>query len=910
MFDQYLYWLNQVNPDVQSSIGDKALYLGLASQHKYPVLPGVVVSAEIFTEFLTQIQWLEPFLADLPNSSLYLNVDHPQQLQAITRQIQHTVLAAQFPPTWAAALEAVCQSLPAPYLICRPSIAVEGHPNPSLSLNIRGLLSSQICRKDAGAIAHAIQQIWAELFSARSMFVWQRTGIQLQRIQLGVLVQPIYSALVSGTLRPCANGIEVEASWGLGLSINQGLVIPDRYLVNPHSGEVIISKPGRKSYAYSLTDSPAVDRWSPMDVDIALPDASQGSRHLHMCSVAVDCHDQLALSESMLNQFAKLSQSLSADLDIPVSLEWAIGSSPLSAEPSALRYGWLEQDKKWLYVTQVLPQPTVAPAILTEDIESARLAEGGSADQADHPQADYQSMADASGSPRRTSSEYLADYDLSGAERTLDVLGDRPFLQPGYPSQPVSTPQPHQQHSEISMANPIAAALGASSGQVVAPAWVVPDTTLQSVAQLPTGYVLVASDITPDWLLDIKRAVALVSERGGMTCHAAILARELGIPAVVGVDDVTQLLSTGDMLLINGDRGTIHRVEPGQHPSPTQPSFPADDQKATPPKAAQRVLQRLTKGDRPNATQLMVSLSQPEGLEELDNLPIDGIGLLRSELLLPVVLNRHPLNQWIADGNEQALGDRLFDHLRTFVEAMYPAPVYYRSHDLRAHEFAALVGDGAPARTNAPARSPSSGSESNPLLGLHGTLSYLRNPALFTLELATLHRLRQAGYDNVHLILPFVRTVEEYTACQQHIRQANLLQFPDFQVWIMAEVPSVLFLLPEYVAAGISGIAIGTNDLTQFILAIDRTQPALNDAYNPRHPAVLRAIRQLITTARQLNLPCSICGEAPSQYPDFVKQVVEWGATSISVSPSATRTTYRAIAQAEKELILKGIRPI
>lgn len=964
MLDQHLYWLHQISPDVHHVVGDKALYLGLASQHGYPVIPGFVVSADVFTEFLAQIHWIEPFLADFPNSSLHLNVNQPKQLQAITQQLQQAIRTTQFPPEWADAIETVCQSLPSAYLICRPSIAVEGHHDPSLSVRMRGLLSSRVCRKDAGAIAQAIQQVWADLFSARSVFVWQRAGIQLQRVRLGILVQPMYEALASGTLRQCENGLGVEACWGLGMAMNQGIVVPDRYLVDDRSGNVIARRLGRKSYAYSLAGIPPTDLWSSMEVDAASPDTSGCCEHLHLHSVAVGCQDRAIISEAALEEYADLSQSLSADLDVPVSLEWALGSSPLPGEPTAFRYGWLEDDTQWVYITQVLPQLTVAPAILTDQRFTDSIPTGQPTGE----------IPDEGRGVQRPL-ERLADDNGGEKEDVLDVLGDRPFLHP-IRQQPHPHSQPGQRpsktslgtSSEISVANPVLSALGASSGQVVAPAWVVSDTALQSVTQLPTGYVLVAGDITPDWLLDIKRAVALVSERGGMTCHAAILARELGIPAVVGANDVTQLIHTGDMVLINGDRGTIHRVEPGhraeperdipQHPVSPRPlpevpesASPQDTRSEASPRSnsamphpaaisnggtspeattgestpesstsplqtTRRVLQRLTEGDRPNATQLMVSLSQPEGLEQLRPLPIDGIGLLRSELLLPTVLDPQTFREWMTAGNEQTLNPdrviqrshRLCEQLRPFLEAVYPAPVYYRSHDLRPHEFATLVGTAS--NDDPEHRHAVNAPESNPVLGLHGTLSYLRHPALFSLELRALNHLRHSGYDNLHLILPFVRTVEEFIACQQQIQQANLMQFPDFQVWIMAEVPSVLFLLPEYVDAGISGIAIGTNDLAQFILAVDRNQPALSDAYNQRHPAVLRAIHQLITAAQQHNLPCSICGEAPGRYPDLVKQFVEWGVTSISVSPHGVEQTYRAIAQAEKDLILRAIRYI
>ena len=877
MLDQHLYWLNHIEPDLHSSVGDKAFYLGLASQRGYPVIPGFVLSADVFKEFLDRIQWLEPFLADLPNSSLHLNVNQPKQLQSIAQQIQRAIQTTPFPPEWAVILGDACHTLSSRYVICRPSISVKGIHDSALSLKIRGLLSSYVCRTDAMAIAQAIQQVWAEIFCARSLFVWQRAGIQIQHIQVGVLIQPMYSPIASGVLRHCTNGLEVHACWGSGLAIKTGDVIPDQYLIDATSGGVNIRKLGRKPYAYSLIGGIPPDLGVPSDIDVAVSGVSTQFSNLQLYAVDLARQDDGVLSEATLREFAQLSESLTIEFGTTVSLEWTIGNGPFPAEPKPLRYGPLEADQQWLYLTQVLPQPTVLPSRLTP----SPVTEEFKAENANRPDQAIQY--------NRLELPSVREQWPSIPSPSAQMIGESRHSPP--PQYGASNT------SELSAVTPVTTALGASPGQVVGPAWVVSDTVEQSITHLPTGYILVASDITPDWLLDIKRAVALVSERGGMTSHAAIVARELGIPAVVGVSDVAQLFKTGDTLLINGDRGTIHRVESRHrselpHPkeaerSPTsasendideQLSRPAtDDSVALEPSQSSdsrvqptdREANRLTVDYRSNATQLMVSISQPEGLANLKQFPIDGIGLLRGELLLPSVLGNQSLDTWMRPENEQGFVDQLSTHLRLFLEAVYPAPVYYRTFDLRVHEFAALLGDRSDATTTV--------SEPNPLLGLHGTLGYIQNPSLFQLELRALHQLRQTGYENLHLILPFVRTVEEFVTCRQWILQAGLLKFSDFQVWIMAEVPSALFLLSEYVKAGVSGIAIGTNDLTQFMLAVDRNHPSLSFALNQRHPSVIRAIHHLVKVAQELALPCSICGEIPNQYPDLVKQFVEWG---------------------------------
>lgn len=157
-------------------------------------------------------------------------------------------------------------------------------------------------------------------------------------------------------------------------------------------------------------------------------------------------------------------------------------------------------------------------------------------------------------------------------------------------------------------------------------------------------------------------------------------------------------------------------------------------------------------------------------------------------------------------------------------------------------------------------------------------------------------------------MLPFVRTVEEFSFCHRRVEQAGLMDYSEFQLWIMAEVPSVLFLLPDYVKAGVQGISIGTNDLTQLLLAVDRDQANLGVGLDGRHPVVWQAIKQLITMAKKAQIPCSICGQAPAQYPELIDLLVQWGITSISVDGSDLERTYQAIARAEQRLLLEAAR--
>jgi pyruvate,water dikinase len=398
---------------------------------------------------------------------------------------------------------------------------------------------------------------------------------------------------------------------------------------------------------------------------------------------------------------------------------------------------------------------------------------------------------------------------------------------------------------------------------------------------LPPNAIVVLPDLQPDVFLQLEAVAGIVTEQGGATCHAAILAREIGVPAIVGAPQATQILENAMPLWLDGNRGVVYGLDAARIPSiVTQPPArpPATPLVDLPP--------RRYHGLR---TKVMANLSQ---IRRLDTLPVDhiaGVGLLRSEwLLLDILEGRHPWH-WINQGQGAELQSRMVQQLEPILKVLGPKPLRYRSLDLRSHEWQALVG--------------SPPLEPNPMLGLRGTLSYDVDSRLFEVELAALATLQRAGYDNLQLILPFVRTVEEVLVCQQHIRQAGLHRAEPFALWIMAEVPSVLFLLPAYAQAGVQGIALGSNDLTQLLLAVDRDQPTMASAYDERHPVIQMAIAYLIQEAQRCGLTCSICGQAPVRHPDLIANLVAWGIHSISVETAALPFTLEAVRQAEQDQI-------
>jgi pyruvate,water dikinase len=442
----------------------------------------------------------------------------------------------------------------------------------------------------------------------------------------------------------------------------------------------------------------------------------------------------------------------------------------------------------------------------------------------------------------------------------------------------------HQNH-------PWLVGVGAAPGEAIAPAFVI-NPCGQLPKTIPPKKIIVTKTIDVDALFCLQEAAGVICEYGGMTSHAAILARELGIPAVVGVTDATKKIRLDQKILIDGDRGKIYQIDPAVHQTQTSRIKAQESLKKyfeSSPHNQPMIVDKLIPNFEAIATQLMVNLSHTKSLEKIGNLPVDGVGLLRSELMiLERVGPQHP-QKWIEAGHQEEFVDLISGAVSEIARYFFPRPVFYRSGDLRSDEYPGEA-------------------EINPALGSHGAFSYQVDSSLFELELAVLDRVQTDGCTNINLILPFVRTVEDFVFCRQKIEQTGLTRVNGFQLWIMAEVPSVLFLLDDYIKAGVQGIAIGTNDLTQLLLGVDRNHPQFQDIFEHPHPAVKAAIRQLIYQAKSLNIPCSICGQAVVMEPKFIDDLVRWGVTGISVEPNSFETTYRAIARSEKRLLLEAAR--
>jgi pyruvate,water dikinase len=264
-------------------------------------------------------------------------------------------------------------------------------------------------------------------------------------------------------------------------------------------------------------------------------------------------------------------------------------------------------------------------------------------------------------------------------------------------------------------------------------------------------------------------------------------------------------------------------------------------------------------------------------------------------MLLSALQGTHP-RLLIEQGRGDEFVDRMAEQLRVFAQAFHPRPVVCRSMDFRTNEFRGLTG-GEQFEPH----------EENPMIGFRGCYRYVQDPGLFRLELAAIKRVRE-DLGNLHLMIPFVRTGSELRACKRLVDESGLTDQHDFQLWIMAEVPSVVYWLEEYARLGITGVSIGSNDLTQLVLGVDRDSQVLAPLFDERDQAVLGTIRAIVETCRRLGLHSSICGQAPSVYPEYAESLIRFGIDSISVTPDAVERTRYNIAAAEQRVLLEGCR--
>ena len=529
--------------------------------------------------------------------------------------------------------------------------------------------------------------------------------------------------------------------------------------------------------------------------------------------------DEQVLDESELDRLVELGRTVEGHYGDPQDVEWAIADGEV-------------------YMLQSRPITTIADseAAGRPPTETAESAAGGSTAANGGPGGDGETAANGG-------NEAMTSGGVVEAPDEGDVL---------------------------------LSGLGASPGIVSGTVRIV--TKLDQLDKVADGDIIVTEMTMPDMVPAMKRAVGIVTDEGGMTSHAAIVSRELGVPAVVGTGGATHELDDGQTITIDGDKGTI--TEGKQ----------ADDQQA-----GDEPIEAV-RPDTPvkpmTATEVKVNVSIPEAAERAAATGADGVGLLRIEHVV-LSLGKTPA-RYIADHGGEAYVEELVDGIREVAEEFYPRPVRARTLDAPTDEFRELEGgDDEPA-------------EHNPMLGWRGIRRSLDKPDVFQYELQAFAELYELGYDNVEIMFPLVNDANDARRAKQAMRDAGI--DPETREWgVMIETPASALRIEDLAQTGIDFASFGTNDLTQYTLAVDRNNGNVADRFDELHPAVLDLISQVIQCCREYDVATSICGQAGSK-PRMVEFLVDEGITSISANIDAVRDVQHEVKRTEQQLILDSVR--
>ncbi|MBI5872218.1 phosphoenolpyruvate synthase [archaeon] len=758
---EYIKWFDELTKDSGSIAGGKGSNLGeMINLIKLPVPPGFVATTKAFDKFIEFNQLKEKIQEMIEDC----DVDDTEQLLQTSKNIKQLILRGEYPQaikyeiTQAYNQLSVSRDITLPAIIplisagreyaivaVRSSATAEDLPSASFA----GQMATFLNVKGITELIEKIKECWASLYEPRAIFYRNKQGVKHSSI--AVIIQRMIPSEKSGvmfTVNPSTgeDNIVIEATWGLGETLVQGEVEPDRYAVSK-TGEIVEKKIGSK-LRMRVRDI-ASDR----TVEVSVPR---------------DKINQPVLNNDEILKLANYGLVLEEHYQKPQDVEFAI-------------------EKNRIYITQTR-------AITTE----AKVEE----------------------------------WKIEG--------------------------------------KPILKGLGVSPGIATGTVKIV--HKIGDLVKIQKGDILVTEMTSPDMVVTMSRSSAIVTDSGGQTCHAAIVSREMGLPAIVGTQNATKTLQEGQLVTVDAHHGLVYSGEV----SIEKP---------------EEVEKELSTEELKTKTKILMNLGIPEKIEEYKNLPFDGIGLMRIEFVIASHVGEHP-NYLLEINQEQKYVDKLVDGIKKVAEAIKPRFVVVRFSDFKTNEYRELKGG----ERYEPV-------ESNPLIGWRGVSRYISKEfeKAFRLECKAIKKVRDDGLENVWIMLPFVRTTWEVERCLKIMEEECLERDEKFKVWIMVEVPSTVILADKF-ARLCDGFSIGSNDLAMLILGVDRDSNILANMgyFDEKNEAVLRSIEQLIKVAHEYNITVSICGQAPSVYEDFTEFLVENGIDSISVNPDVVEKTRKLVYDIEK----------
>ena len=415
--------------------------------------------------------------------------------------------------------------------------------------------------------------------------------------------------------------------------------------------------------------------------------------------------------------------------------------------------------------------------------------------------------------------------------------------------------------------------LGASPGIATGKVKIIHD--ISELGKIEKGDILVTEMTSPDYVPAMEKSAAIITDHGGMTCHAAIVSRELGIPCIVGTGNATKVLKDGMIVTVDATHGIVYEGE-------VETVEKEEKEKVV-----------VSESEIITATKVKVNLAFPETAKLEIAEKTDGVGLLRLEHML-TKHGMHPM-EYIRQGKHEELIRILEEGIGKVAEVFYPKPVWVRSLDARTDEFRHMQGG---------EKEPE---EDNPMLGWHGIRRSIVESDILKCEFKAIKRLHERGLDNVAIMFPFIISVEELRKAKEIAKEVGLPK--TVKLGIMVETPAASLTIEEFCKEGIDFVSFGTNDLTQLTLGVDRNNEKLSKIFTPFHPAVLKQMKYVIDICKKYGVETSICGEAGSN-PKMAELLVEFGIDSISANIDAIDKIRKAVARKEKQIMLEASRKV
>jgi len=752
---KYIKWFQELHKDDTAIAGGKGANLGELTGAGIPVLPGFVVTAGAYFDFIEKTSLKHKIVSELKG----LDCEDSKALQGASLRIRRAILAAELPEDIkqevVTAYKELCGSHDQQVAV-RSSATAEDLPDASFA----GQQETFLNTLGEKAVLKALLNCYASLFHARAIYYRESQKYDHFKVGLASPVQIMGQFEVAGimfTADPMSsdeNQIDIEAAFGLAEPVVLGELTPDQYLVQKKPlkilNKIIVKQEWQRAYVGKLNVSKGYQR-------------------------------KQKLTDAKILELSRLGIKINEHYKQPQDTEWGVMHGKI-------------------YFVQSRPITTLGKTL-------------------------------------KTSEDTASEIDPKAV-----VLLEGSAASPG---------------------------VGAGKVRIIHKA--------SEITKVRPGEILVTEMTDPDFVPAMKRAVAIVTNEGGRTSHAAIVSRELGIPCIVGTSLATKLLKTGEEITVDGSSGKVYegiynvqeRVSTSQWGDPTNVK---------------------------TATKVYVNLAEPDEADRIAGRYVDGVGLLRAELMIAGI-GTHP-RKLIEDGKGHEFTNKLAEGIAAFAKAFGDRPVIYRATDFKTNEYRDLKG-GAKYEPE----------ERNPMIGFRGVSRYIKDADVFELELAAIAKVRnKLGYKNVHLMLPFIRTVKELEEVKRIISAAGLRRSGSFKIEIMVEVPSAVILLEDMIDCGIDGVSIGSNDLTMLLLGCDRDNELVANIYDERNPAVTWALEKIVKTCAKKKVTCSICGQAPSDYPDLTRKLVEWGITSVSINPDVIEKTRQIVHDAELDLVHKRTR--